>query len=82
MYASIAFAALALVTIPPAPAAPAQTVQPAVTAPVVAGAPHRLTRRERIALAVPAGSSYDDDAAQRQIDLHVLMPVLSGDGGG
>jgi hypothetical protein len=81
MYASIAFAALALVTIPPAPAPPAQTIQPAVTAPVVAGASHRLTRRERIALAIPAGSTYDD-AEQQRFELHVLMPVLSGDGGG
>jgi len=81
MYALIASAALALVTIPPAPAAPAQIVQPVATAPVHADASRRLSRRERIALAIPAGSAYDD-AAQRQIDLHVLMPALSGDGGG
>jgi hypothetical protein len=82
MHALIASAALALVTIPPAPAAPAQTVQPVATAPVVAAdASRRHSRRERIALAIPAGSTYDD-ATQRQIDQHVLMPVLSGDGGG
>ena len=81
MYTFIASAALALATIPSAPAAPAQTVQPAVTAPVLADASRRNRRRERIALAIPAGSSYDD-AAQQRIDLHVLMPVLSGDGGG
>ena len=81
MYAFIASAALALVTIPPAPAAPAQTIQPAATAPVVAVASRRIRRRERIALAIPAGSTYDD-AEQQRFDLHVQMPVLSGDGGG
>jgi hypothetical protein len=81
MYAFIASAALALVTLPPAQQAPAQTIQPSTTAPVVANASRRHTRRERVALAIPAGSSYDD-AAQQQIDLHVLMPARSGDGGG
>ena len=84
MYALIAAAALALVMQPPAAAPPAQTVQtvqPATTATALAGASRRLSRRERIALATPAGSVYDD-AAERQIDLHVLMPVLGGDGGG
>ena len=81
MYALIASAALALVIQPPAPAAPAQTVQAATTATAITGASRKNSRRERIALATPAGSVYDD-AAQRQIDLHVLMPVLSGDGGG
>ena len=81
MYALIASAALALVTMPPPPAAPAQTVQPAATMPVLADASRRHNRRERIALAIPAGASYDDPA-QRQIDQHVLMPALSGDGGG
>ena len=82
MYALIASAALALVTIPPASAAPAQTVQPVATAPVVAETSRRHSRRERVALAIPAGSSYDDATAQRQIDQHVMMPALSGDGGG
>jgi hypothetical protein len=83
MYALIASAALALVTIPPAPAAPAQNVQSVAAAPVLANASasRRPSRRERVALAIPAGASYDD-AAQRQIELHVLMPVISGDGGG
>jgi hypothetical protein len=81
MYAFIASAALAMVTIPPAQAAPAQTVQPVAAAPVASNAGRRLSRRERIALAVPAGTSYDD-ASQRQYDLHVLMPALGGDGGG
>jgi hypothetical protein len=83
MYALFASAALALVTIPPSQQAPAQTVQPAATAPVVAvaNASRRHSRPERVALAIPAGSSYDD-AAQQQIDLHVLLPARSGDGGG
>jgi hypothetical protein len=81
MYALIASAALALITMPPAPATPARTVQPATAATSLAAASRRQTRRERIAFATPAGSVYDD-AAQRQIELHVLMPMLSGDGGG
>jgi|GEM_PF-2690959 hypothetical protein len=81
MFAFFATAALALATIPAAPAAPAQTVQPVAPAPVRADAMRRPSRRERIALAIPAGSSYDD-ATQKQYDLHVLMPALSGDGGG
>jgi hypothetical protein len=83
MHALIASAALALATtVTPGPAPAAETIQPAVPAPVRAEASRRQRRHDRIALATPAGSSYDDQAIQAQIDLHVMMPVLTGDGGG
>jgi hypothetical protein len=82
MHTLIASAALALATtVTPGPTPTTETIQPAVPAPIRAEASRRQRRHDRIALATPAGASYDD-AMQRQIDLHVLMPALTGDGGG
>ena len=82
MHTLIASAALALATtVTPGPAPATETVQPAAPAPIRADAPRRQSRHDRITLATPAGSTYDD-GVQRQIDLHVMMPALTGDGGG
>jgi hypothetical protein len=78
----IGSAALALAaTVTPGAAPGTETVQPAVPAPVRAAAPRRQRRQDRIAMSTSAPSS-DDAAIQSQIELHVLMPALTGDGGG
>jgi hypothetical protein len=84
MFQLIGYAAFALAaTISPHTAAPTQTIQPVVTAPVrAAAAPGRRDRRQMIAVGQSATTSDDDQELQRQIERRVLMPVLSGDGGG
>jgi hypothetical protein len=69
-----------------APSAPASTdaVQAApVTAPVVASVPSRRRGRHQQAVTMQQpGPSSDQEAIEEQIRMRVLMPALSGDGGG
>ena len=59
----------------PAQAAPARP-------PVVAAAPSRRRKHNEEAVSVRPASSSDQDAIEQQMQLRVLMPALSGDGGG
>lgn len=79
MHGLIASAALALATVTPGAAPAAETVQPVVPAPIRAEAPPRQRRHDRIAMSATAPSS-DGAAIQNQIELHVQMPALTGDG--
>jgi hypothetical protein len=73
---------IAALTAPSAPASSDVAQAAPARVPVVAAAPSR--RRGHPAQGVnvqPAGSS-DQDAIEQQMQLRVLMPALSGDGGG
>ena len=60
------------------------TVQPApVTAPIVAAPASRHHRNDQQAISVERSAASDaDEAIRQQLQLRVLMPALSGDGGG
>ena len=73
---------IAALTSPSAPA-PADAVQAApATAPVVAAAPSRRHRHQQAVTVERSTQSSDDDAIQQQWQMRVLMPALTGDGGG
>lgn len=57
-----------------------ETVHAAVTTPVVAVAPKRRHRHQTAVVVQP--QSEDEQEIQRQLERRVLMPALSGDGGG
>jgi hypothetical protein len=67
-------------TVDPSAATLDETVHAAVTTPVVAVAPKRRHRHQSAAVVRP--QSEDEQEIQRQIERRVLMPALSGDGGG
>jgi hypothetical protein len=73
---------IAALTAPSAP--PSSDVAEAAPArvPVVAAAPARRRRHQAEGVTVrPAGPS-DQDAIEQQMQMRVLMPAASGDGGG
>jgi len=77
---AIVFAALAPVS---APASPESVQAAPVTVPVAAAAPSRRRRHHQEAVNVrPSAPSSDDQAIEEQMRMRVLMPALSGDGGG
>lgn len=78
--AAIAIAAL---TSTPTSTAPAVAQAAPVAAPVVAANPSRRRRHGQQAGVAQAGApSSDDRAIEEQTRMRVLMPALSGDGGG
>jgi hypothetical protein len=79
--AAILFAAL---TPASAPATPEGVHVASVTVPVAAAAaPFRRGRHQQQAVNVrPSAPSSDDEAIEEQMRMRVLMPALSGDGGG
>jgi hypothetical protein len=79
---STAAMVIATVTAPTAPASndAAQAVPAPV--PVVAAAQSRRRRHSNEGVSVRPGTSSDDQAIEQQMQMRVLMPPLSGDGGG
>jgi hypothetical protein len=73
---------IAALTAPFAPVSTDVAQAAPVQVPVVAAAPSRRRRHQADAVAGrPAGQTFDD-AIEQQMHLRVLMPALSGDGGG
>jgi hypothetical protein len=67
------------------PSAPqdAGAQQPArVTARVLAAAPSQRLPNQQAVNVAPSAAAAGDRALRQQRELHVLMPALSGDGGG
>jgi hypothetical protein len=74
---------IAALTSTPTPAGPAVAQAAPVTAPVTAAAPSRRGRHSRQAATVQSSTPDSDAAAlEEQNRMRVLMPALSGDGGG
>jgi hypothetical protein len=74
---------IAALTAPSAPASTDAAQAAPVQVPVVAAAPSRRRRHQADAVAGrPAGQTFDDAAIEQHMQLRVLMPALSGDGGG
>ena len=74
---------IAALTSTPTPTAPAAAQAATVAAPVTVATPSRRRRHNQQAgVAQPGAPSSDDQAIEEQMRMRVLMPALSGDGGG
>ena len=79
----ISLAALALtVTSPTTVTSTDVAPRPAIVAQATTATTVRRHRAEPAGMVVQGGPTSDDDAIAQQQALHVLMPALSGDGGG
>ena len=73
---------IAAATSPSAPQS-ASALQPArVTARVLVPAPSQRGPDQQSVSVAPSAAAASDGALRQQRELHVLMPVVSGDGGG
>lgn len=84
MISLIATAAIAIaaVTAPSAPAATRAAPSVSVPARALAAAPSRRQRDDQQIVSVErSATSVDEEAIQRQLQLRVQLPPLSGDGG-
>lgn len=73
---------IATVTAPTAAASTDATHAAPAPVPVVAAAQARRRRHLNEGVSVRPGTSSDDQAIEQQMQMRVLLPPLSGDGGG
>lgn len=73
---------IAALTAPSAPSSSSVAQAAPATVPVVAAAPSRRRRHQAEGVTVRPAAASDQDAIDQQMQMRVLMPPASGDGGG